>query len=258
MHRFHLSPAECRAAQFTFSGREAHHALRVLRLGPGDEITILDGAGVELLCKIEETRADSASLQVLQRIQHAPASCSVTLFQSIPKGKTMEWIIEKATELGVSRIVPLLTERCVVKLAPEERAARQEKWQQVAVEAVKQCGQPWLPRMEAPQTLRECLARDGQVELPLIGALGEGAWHPRACFEAFRAQNGASPKSAAVWIGPEGDFTPGETMAIKDAGAQPITFGPLVLRVETAAIYALSIISYETRVNERAPTAPRT
>jgi 16S rRNA (uracil1498-N3)-methyltransferase len=114
-----------------------------------------------------------------------------------------------------------------------------EKWQQTVVEAIKQCGQRWLPQVEAPIELPDLLARGDKSDLSLVGSLQSDARHPREYFQAGK------PATICLWIGPEGDFTEAELSAIQKAGARPISFGPLVLRSDTAAIYALSIVSYE-------------
>jgi 16S rRNA (uracil1498-N3)-methyltransferase len=139
----------------------------------------------------------------------------------------------------------LISDRVVAHLDDESAAARGEKWQLTAIEAVKQCGSAWLPAVEAPLTPKEYLARGEKFELPLVGSLQSDRRHPREYFKAFCAEKRRHPKTVCVWIGPEGDFTPAEMNAIKSAGALPITLGRLVLRSETAAIYALSVINYE-------------
>jgi 16S rRNA (uracil1498-N3)-methyltransferase len=245
MHRFYLSPTEARVKPLTLAGREAHHALRVLRLGRGDEVTVLDGVGHEFRCTIDNFDRDKVQL-ALRETKTIPAPpCPITLLQAVPKGKIIESIIQKATELGVARIVPLLTERVVMDLDDKQAARKGEKWQQVAVEAIKQCGAAWLPRVEAPVTLKEFLARAEKFELPIIASLQPGAQHPRQYFEKFEAQHGRKPQSACVWIGPEGDFAAEEVAAIISAGALPITLGQLVLRVETASTYCLSVLNHE-------------
>jgi len=245
MHRFYLAPAEAKVKPLTLAGREAHHALHVLRLRRGDEVTVLDGAGHEFLCTIDNFDRDKIQLAV-QETKTIPAPpCPITLLQAVPKGKIIESIIQKATELGVARIVPLLTERVVMDLDEKHAARKGEKWQQVAIEGIKQCGAAWLPRVEAPVTPKEFLARAEQFELPIIASLQPGAQHPREYFQKFQAQHGRKPQSACVWIGPEGDFTADEVRAIISTGALPITLGKLVLRVETAATYCLSVLNYE-------------
>jgi 16S rRNA (uracil1498-N3)-methyltransferase len=245
MHRFYLPPGESKAGPLTLGGREAHHALHVLRVRRGDTVTILDGAGRELSCAVEDFDRDKVRLAIFETKSVPPPPCSLTLLQAVPKGKIIESIIQKATELGVARIVPLLTERVVMELDEKHADRKAEKWQQVAVEAIKQCGAAWLPRVEAPMTPKEFLARTEKFELPLVASLQPGAQHPGNYFQRFESEHGRKPKSACVWIGPEGDFTAEEVMAITAAGAWPITLGNLVLRVETAATYCLSILNYE-------------
>jgi len=157
----------------------------------------------------------------------------------------MDAIIQKATELGAARIVPLLSERVVARLDEEDAARKAMKWRLVAVDAIKQCGSAWLPQVEPPQTPGQFLARKENFELPLIASLERGSRLAREYFQRFHAHHGRTPESVCVWIGPEGDFTAAETEAIKSHGALPITLGPLVLRTETAALYCLSILNYE-------------
>ena len=245
MHRFHLPPDQCRENVLTLSAREAHHALHVLRLRERERVVVLDGAGTELLCEVQNAGAQEVTLRVRQRQAIVRPACPVTLLQAVPKGKTMDLIVQKATELGAHRIVPILSERVVTQLDGETGARRAEKWQGAAVEAIKQCGSAWLPVVEAPVTPRAFLARGEPFELVLIASLQPEASHPRQCFDAFGAEKGRPPRTVAVWVGPEGDFTPAEVNLARAGGALPITLGPLVLRSDTAAVYCLSVINYE-------------
>ncbi len=245
MHRFYAPPEQCHDTSVGLTGAEAYHARCVLRVRRGEEVIVLDGAGREFRCEVEESRRDQATLAVIERRCHPKPASRITLLQAVPKGKLMEAIIQKATELGVSRIVPLLTERVVVQFDDKVAAHKTGKWQLVAREAIKQCGTPWLPRVEPPLTPGKFLALKETFELPLIASLASGSRPAREYFKVFEAAHRRMPKSVCVWIGPEGDFAPAETEAIKAGGALPITLGPLVLRVETAAIYSLSILNYE-------------
>jgi len=236
-------------------GSEARHAVQVLRLRAGERVAVLDGAGREFLCQTVESQPGEVRLAILERQAIAPPPCHITLVQALPKGQIVESIIQKATELGASRIVPLLAERVVTHLSEREAVHKTEKWRRVAIEAIKQCGLGWLPKLETPLTLKEWLARQEPFELPFLACLEPGSRHPRQYFEAFRAKHGRLPRTACVWVGPEGDFTPAETEAIKAAGALPITLGPRVLRVETAAVYCLSVLNYELAA-EPAPGTP--
>jgi len=245
MHRFYLPPLQAKEATLFLTGREAHHALRVLRVRRGERVTVLDGAGQELLCEVQGFDRDKVCLTVLERHAHPALPCQITLLQAVPKGKIIESIIQKATELGAARIIPLLSERVVLQLAGQDAAHRVAKWRLVALEALKQCGSAWLPQVETPLTPQQFLAREEKFELPLVASLQSDSLPARQYFQAFLARHGRLPRSVGVWVGPEGDFTPAEMTAIKAAGALPITLGPLVLRVETAAVYCLSILNYE-------------
>jgi 16S rRNA (uracil1498-N3)-methyltransferase len=256
MHRFFLPEAKPQDALLKLSGGEAHHALQVLRMRPGDRLVVLDGAGRSFICEALRAQRDQLEVRVLETQTHAPPPCRVTLLQAIPKGKLMESIVQKATELGAARVVPLLTERTVVQLDDREADHKADKWQTVAIEAVKQCGSAWLPKVEKPVALKAYLSRNEACDLSLLGSLQGDGRHPREWFEAFRREHHHSPLTACAWVGPEGDFTPLELDQIRAAGALPITLGPLVLRAETAAIYCLSILNYELGSHSPPPVQP--
>jgi 16S rRNA (uracil1498-N3)-methyltransferase len=260
--RFYLPPELCTGEVLRLEGREAHHALHVLRVKRGEPVVILDGWGHEFLCEITDASRNAMTLLVKQKNSSRPPSGRITLLQALPRGKIIESIIQKAVELGAHRIVPLLTERVVTHLDENEGTNKREKWQQVAIEAIKQCGAAWLPDIEKPTTLEAFLARrnagpeasaqsstfnlqPSTFDLSLVGSLQTGRRHPRECFQEFQTRYGRRPQSVAVWIGPEGDFTPDELKLIEASGALPISLGSLTLRVETAAIFCLSILAYE-------------
>lgn len=242
MHRFYLPPEQCQGSTFTLENREAHHGLRVLRLREQERVAVLDGRGNEFLCEVRKLSKRSIELAVTQKNQIPPLPYAITLVQAVPKGKTMDLIVQKATELGVSRIVPLLSERVVPHL---EDSAKPDKWHQVAIEAIKQSGAAWLPQIDPPLTPKEFLASNDRFDLPLIASLQSDTRHPRERFRAFQEEKDRAPQSVAVWVGPEGDFTPAEMNAARSAGALPITLGRVILRSDTAAIYCLSILNYE-------------
>jgi len=229
-------------------GREAHHALTVLRLRAGETVTVLDGTGHEYLCETDQLSRQVVTLIVRSKSFVPPPPCQITLIQALPKGKIIDSIIQKAVELGASRVIPILSERVVSQLDDGGAEGKREKWQQVAVEAIKQCGAAWLPKVDAPLPLDQFLARREPFDLVLAGSLQAERRHPRTCLDEYRAAHGGPPKNVGVWVGPEGDFTTAELAAILVAGAQPVTLGRLVLRVETAAIFFLSILNYELNI----------
>jgi 16S rRNA (uracil1498-N3)-methyltransferase len=255
MHRFYLPPQHASGTSLTLTGGEAHHALHVLRVRSGETAMVLDGAGQEYRCEVESCGRQLVGLRVLEQRQVAPPPFQVTLVQGLPKGKLIEAIIQKATELGAYRVVPLLSERVVIRLDKKEAAAKALKWQAVAIEAIKQCGSAWLTKVEAPIALADYLARADAAELAFVGSLKQSSKHPRLYFEDFLKQRNRKPRTVSVWVGPEGDFTPAEVEMIQARGVLPITLGPLVLRSETAALYCLSVVNYELQNSAPFPRA---
>jgi 16S rRNA (uracil1498-N3)-methyltransferase len=268
MYRFHLLPNDWPSAALT--GSEAHHARSVLRLQPGDRVILFDGRGREATAEITALDSAAVQLRLLHEAVTPPLPARITLAQAIPKGKNMDLIVQKAVEIGAAEIFPLLSARTVVQLDPESAAQKQAKWQTVVLEAAKQCGQNWLPQVHTPRTLEEFfreiesgISRAGieagvspanlhsaraslYFDLRLIGSLQPGARHLKKILaEHAQTHNGARPTNVLMLIGPEGDFTPAEIALARSHGCAPLTLGPIILRVETAAIYCLSILSYE-------------
>jgi 16S rRNA (uracil1498-N3)-methyltransferase len=241
MRRFYLPSSESASDHIALTGSEAHHAADVLRVKAGEEVAVLDGAGGEMICRVESAMRKKVQLEVQQRKTDPPPPWRITLVQAVPKGKMLEAIIQKATELGVWRIVPLLSQRVTTHLEGDSIEHKAEKWRQTAVEAIKQCGQRWLPQVDPATTLPALLARRDKFDLTLVASLQDDRRHLRDYFHA----GGRRPEVICLWIGPEGDFAPEEMDSIKGAGALPITLGPLILRSETAALCALSILNYE-------------
>lgn len=245
MHRFYLPPDQTRGPNLVLADSEAHHALHVLRLRAGERVVVLNGVGEEFLCEIEGTERRTVRLRMLQKQFIPPLPYRVTLIQAAPKGKTMEVIVQKATELGAHRIVPILSERTVAQVDPQNAAGKMDKWHATAIESIKQCGSAWLPKIDVPSAPHAFLAQHETFELSLVATLQPGACHPRKYFQSFQEDYGRMPSTIGIWVGPEGDYTPAEIHAMISSGALPITLGPLILRSETAAIYCLAVLNYE-------------
>jgi 16S rRNA (uracil1498-N3)-methyltransferase len=252
MRRFYLAPEYCQESSLVLTGSEAHHARHVLRVRRGDRVVVLDGMGHSFECEVEGCGAETVRLIVAKKHSHPPLPGQVTLLQAVPKGKTMEVIVQRATELGASRIVPLLSERVVAHLDSQEAAHKTSKWQVAAREAVKQCGSPWLPRVDPPVSPADFLARKETFDLPLVASLQSGSRILRDYFHAFRSERGRTPGSICVWVGPEGDFTASELSALESHGVLAITLGRLIMRTETAALYCLSVLNYELQSSSSA------
>ena len=249
MHRFYLPRERGHDSKLMLTGREAHHGLRVLRVRQGEKVGVMDGEGHRSLCEVENLTRDAIHLRVLEKAYVEPLPYRITLVQAIPKGKLFDAIVQKATELGVYRIVPLLSERVVMQLDDDKSEIKVEHWRTVAVEAIKQCGSPWLPLVEDPISVSDLVARAEPFDLSFVASLQAESRHPREWLKNLEQTQRGKPASLCVWVGPEGDFTPGEIDAAKAVGGLPITLGPLVLRSETAAIYCLSVLNYELQSN---------
>lgn len=248
MHRFYLAPEQWQPDSLVLTGSEAHHLRNVLRLEPGDKVVLFDGHGREITAEIAS--ADSAQVQLhkLHEAQTPALRCRITLGQAIPKGKNMDLIVQKAVEIGASEIAPILSDRTVVRLDEESAASKQAKWQTVAVEAAKQCGQNWLPQVRTPQSLAQFFQEHRRFDLQLIGSLQSDAVHLKKILAEYFSEHDDRPANVLMLVGPEGDFTPAELSLARSQGCRPITLGPIVLRVETASIYCLSVLSYELLV----------
>jgi len=277
VHRFYIPPENWNPGALALTSAEAHHARDVLRLKRGDKLVVFNGRGREITVEIVDLvrhgtdspgRAkDEIRLRKLHEAETPPLRCRITLGQAIPKGKNMDLIVQKAVEIGAAEIAPILSDRTVVHVDLESAAQKQAKWQQVAIEAAKQCGQNWLPQVRAPRKLKDFFsdvdsvaavsdrrinAADAQraplQELRLIGSLQSDARHLKKILADYSSEHGQLPTSVLMLVGPEGDFTPAELALARSHGCRPITLGPIVLRVETASIYCLSILSYELLV----------
>lgn len=256
--RAYCQPAEPAPAEIRLSPEESHHLVAVNRCGRGDPVVAFDGHGREWLTECVDPARGGAVLRVRSARPAAPRRFAITLAQALPKGATMDGIVRQATEVGAARIVPLISERTQVHLDGDRADRKAGKWRTTAIEAAKQCGNPWLPEI-APVTRFEdflkspadsAAAKGVAVEsdahpLKLVASLHGGTTTLRKALGTYAAKHGHPPRTAIWLVGPEGDFAPAEMTAAISAGYAPVTLGPLVLRSDTAAIYALSILSNE-------------
>ena len=246
MHRFYVTPENWDSRALTLIGSEAHHARNVLRMQAGDKLVLFNGKGREFTAEIATFADDQIRLRKLHEAETAPLRCKIVLGQAIPKGKNMDLIVQKAVEIGAAEIAPIISHRTIVQLDSDSGLQKQAKWQQIAIEAAKQCGQNWLPHVHAPRKLAEFFSTSEQAfDLRLIGSLQPDAQHLKTILETYSSEYGDRPRRVLMLVGPEGDFTPAELALARRHSCQPITLGPIILRVETAAIYCLSVLSYE-------------
>src|ERR1700678_3590189 len=249
-HRFFIRPESWAPDRLELDQDEAHHFIDVVRAAVGQRIVVFNGRGSEAVAEISGMARSRVQLKTLQISQTPPLPCAITLAQAIPKGKNMDLIVQKGTELGVSKIIPLISERTVIKIETDEAEKKTEKWRQIVIEAGKQCGQSRLPEVTPPVTPKQFFADFDRYELALIASLQTDARSFRSALSDFREPHGRRPKNVIVLIGPDGDFTPAEGALGQSAGALPVSLGPIVLRTETAAIYCLSVLSYELQGEE--------
>lgn len=211
------------------------HLIRVLRMQEGDAIRVFNGRGLEYAASLEQVQKKSASFMVTTLIkEEAPAILQLHLGQVMSKGERMDFTIQKATELGISEITPLISERCDVRLKGDRQDKKLEHWQKIAISACQQSGRNYVPTIHPVQTLDEWLAqRQEQVRLVL---------HPHQQQPLSEYQ---PPQSVALLVGPEGGFSEQEIEQCLNQGFDGLTLGPRILRTETAALAALSVLQFQ-------------
>ena len=245
MHRFYISPENWNPDAPALTGSEAHHARDVLRMKPAEKLVLFNGRGREITAEIVDLSGTGIQLRKLHEAETPALRSRIILGQAIPKGKNMDLIVQKAVEIGAAEIAPIISDRTVVQVDLESGAQKHAKWQQIAIEAAKQCGQNWLPQVHAPRRLGDFFLASTTFDLRLIGSLQPDAQHLKEILADYSNEHRHLPGSVLMLIGPEGDFTPAELALARHHGCRPITLGPIILRVETAAIYCLSVLSYE-------------
>ncbi|MBI5756927.1 MAG: 16S rRNA (uracil(1498)-N(3))-methyltransferase [Planctomycetales bacterium] len=246
MHRF-FAPTSFASDTAELTGPEAHHLLHVLRLGVGDDVELFDGRGVHAICQIESTARQAVRLRIISRAASVRATTrSVILATAMPKGDRLGWLVEKATELGVDRLIPLITQRSVV----DAGAGKLDKLRRTVIEACKQCGRDNLMTIDPPSHWSDVVAREFVVpdRLILVAHPGGEPWP----LEGWLGSSAASPlRDALIAIGPEGGFTDEEVQLAQRHGARLVHLVANVLRIETAAIAAVAglvLATDETRM----------
>lgn len=234
--------------RITITGGDVNHIKNVLRMGPGEELWLSDGGVKEYYCTIEALEEE----QVICKIHYVQEPSyelpgKIYLFQCLPKGDKMEWIIQKAVELGAYEVVPVASRRCVVKLDEKKAAKKIQRWQQIAEGAAKQSKRMRIPAIHSVLTWKEALdyARKCQVKL-IPYELARGMGETREILKAIEPG-----QSIAVFIGPEGGFEEEEVSLAVAQGAKPITLGKRILRTETAGLTILSVLMFQLEEEER-------
>ena len=229
IHSFYCPELQLDSQILELPSSEAHHCATVMRLKSGDEIRLMNGAGLTASAQIINVEKRRVSCRIINVVSHM-RTCEIRLYVAPPRNKNMELLLKSATELGVARITPILCEYGVVKPDGDK-----ESWRQAVIAACKQSGNPWLPIIDAPLSFNDALAQGN--EIAFLGAVPKDA-------RPFDKDAVKSDKGYALWIGPEGGFSQTETQQLLDYGAIPLTIGPYILRVETAVPALLGAIHF--------------
>ena len=220
--------------------KEAANHLKVLRPKDGEEIELFGGKGATRRFKVEVVGRQWNLKSCSSVLNLQPPTSNLTLFACVTKGSRWDWTIEKATELGVTRIVPVISERTIVRIPKEDRAAKRERWMRIAEDAARQSDAKWLPEILEPVDFADSLALVRETHC-LIGALTNPP--PRMILdELLHSSTSTSHFNYSLFVGPEGDFTPDELKSLIEI-ATPVSFGPTILRAETAAIFGVSVLA---------------
>ena len=258
MHRHYIETEKLLAPTIVLPREDARHLQTVLRLRMNDEVELFDGQGLTVQARIASTERHSMMLTPLAApVKHPLPACQLVLFACVSKGKRMDWTIEKGVELGVSRIVPILSERTIVRLDEEDAEGKTDRWLRVAIEAARQSGTAWLPAIDPPVRLAEAgplvracapvfvaaLVPEAQPMRNVLAKMrNDGQAHGLCAFAPLREN---VPATAGWFVGPEGDFTPVELQLLIAHGAIAVSLGRQVLRTETAAIWGLCVLGAE-------------
>jgi 16S rRNA (uracil1498-N3)-methyltransferase len=220
------------------SADESHHLARVLRLGAGDEAFVFDGRGSEYLCRVVEASGKRARLEIIDALRDIVESpLDLTLGQALAKGEKFDLIVQKATELGVTRIVPLVTEHADVKVGDGQAGKRIERWERISLEALKQSGRRRLVEITRPVSVKDFKVLYASSLLLVLSERGGAS--------ISAAVSGASSAAkVAAMVGPEGGWSESELELLGEAGARFVSLGRRVLRTETAAIVAAALIQH--------------
>ena len=241
MQQFFADPSWFRDGKIILEGSDVNHIKNVLRMRPGEEVQISDGSGKAYLCRVGSYAEGKAVLDIFREMDSdAELPTKIFLFQGLPKGDKMDWIVQKAVELGAYAVVPFSAKRSIVKLDEKKAKKRQERWQAIAKGAAEQSGRSLIPEVRQVTTFAGALDAAADLDVILIPyELAEGME------KTTRIIGNIEPgQSVGVFIGPEGGFDETEVVQAKERGAEAITLGKRILRTETAGLTTLSILMY--------------
>lgn len=242
MHRFFVP--QLYNEEMYIEGVDARHISKVLRMQPGDKLQIVSDDGVSAMAEITAIASERVSVRCLEKLaeSHEPR-VRLVLAQGLAKGEKMDFIIQKAVEMGAYSVIPVAMEHSVVRLDGAKAAKKVERWQKIAESAAKQSKRDIIPQVQPVQSMAEMLA-SGDYETKIIAYECEDRLSLKAALKAAEAAGGI--KELLLIIGPEGGISEGELELARQAGAVPVSLGRRILRAETAGLVAISAIFYET------------
>ncbi len=242
MSRFYVPKENINDGEIVVEGQEARHILDSMRMGDGDDVVVFDGTGTEYTGRIKEADRKRKKLTIEikgERSVPDEGMPRITLAQALPKKDKMDYIVEKATELGVFRIVPLVSDRTIVRPEGSGSSRKVERWRKKSLEAAKQCGRTSIPEIDGIKTYSEMLLETAGFDLVLMACLSDDT------VSIKEALKGQKAESILVFIGPEGDFTPEEISRVNGENSRSIDLGKRVLKSDTAGLFVLSVLNYE-------------
>ena len=243
MQHFFVPPSQVEETEIVIRGSDVNHMKNVLRMKPGEEVSVSDGNNCRYLWRITEyMETGEAILTVIQREENdTELPSKIYLFQGLPKQEKMEFIVQKAVELGVYQIIPVALKRCVVKLDEKKARKKVSRWQEISKSAAKQSGRGIVPEVKNVLSWKEALELAAKLDVRLIPyELAEGMDKTKKLLAAIQPG-----QSIGIFIGPEGGFEKAEVSEALEKGAEAVTLGRRILRTETAGITTLSVLMFQ-------------
>ncbi len=241
LRRFLVEDLQIEHGVCVIAGREAHHISRVLRMGRGDTLVLLDGKGGRFLAEIESVSHESIKVQIKKSLDPVqPSQFEITLCQAVIKSASMDYLIQKTSELGVAHIFPFFSSRSVVHLEGDKRQKKRHRWMEIAHNAAKQCNRDIPAEIGAPTAFEQQL-----TSLRKAAGLKVILWEKETSRDLKGLLQDHGPDEFMGMVGPEGGFTPEEVSNAQAAGFVPVSMGSRILRAETAALVLVAIVQYE-------------
>lgn len=241
-NRFFIKQGNIHSSTIFLHGEEHHHLSRVARIKPKEKVWLFDEHGRSYLARVEETKGDMTRLSILEKRDKDETRIKITLAQALIKSKKMEIILQKATELGVTNIIPVITARTIIKIE-DKIQKKMERWNKITREAAKQCQRSLLPSIFAPMLLKKLIEERKEAKKLLLSE-NRGEYFREILIKNSEIRKDKPPSSVLVLVGPEGGWTEEEERYILDHEFEAVSLGRHILRAETAAICSLALISF--------------